>query len=344
MKEQLTQVVSQKAKNKSQLSDLKNRYIVLIYSGLCKKKTLKEIHKKLYDETINRRKVGELVSPKMLNIAFSLTKTLKKQTDNTDYVKRSVNAQYGIDIDEESESNILGYFVYGLLKKKKVENKLSKVITAEVNKIEGASKIDILDETSIENIDNANKEVEKDEKSIDTDKIKIFYLASKHRDCAVDHQDWQGKIYVDADWESINMPFELHNAIDYYLKRNNIQTMQWVINRPVWFITRPNCRHYFRVVSVKEVLENSTRDLLNKYGMSTAIGNRQYLQTINHSTSKRWYDDIRNAQLLLEKYKERLSLHEQMYKENPTPLLKSAIEKDKMLISKWEEYINARNK
>lgn len=89
MKEQLTQIINQKAKNKNQLSNLKNRYIVLIYSGLCKKKSLKEIHKQLYDETINRRKVGDLVSPKMLNMAFSLTKILKKQTDNIDYVKRS---------------------------------------------------------------------------------------------------------------------------------------------------------------------------------------------------------------------------------------------------------------
>lgn len=339
MKEQLTQVIDQKAKNKKQLSNLKNRYIIIIYSGICRKKSLKEIHKQLYDETINKRKVGDLVSPKMLNLAFSLSKVLKKQADNLDYVKSSVKAQYGVDTDEESESNILGYFVYGLLKKKKVENKLSKVITSEVNKIESESKVDILHETSIDNIDNANKE-----KEIDTDKMKIFYLASKHRDCAEDHKDWQGKVYVDADWESINMPFELHNAIDYYLKRNSVQTMQWVISRPVWFITRPNCRHYFRVVSVKEVLENSVRDLLNKYGMSTAIGNRQYMQTTNHPRGKDWYDDIRNAELLLEKYKERLALHEQMYRENPTPILESAIEKDKLLIRKWEEYINERKK
>ena len=66
------------------------------------------------------------------------------------------------------------------------------------------------------------------------------------------------------------------------------------------------------------------------------------LQTLPDGSSKNEKEALKNAQLLLECYEERLYLHEMLYKDNPTELLKNAILKDKMLIKKWKEYISKR--
>ena len=84
------------------------------------------------------------------------------------------------------------------------------------------------------------------------------------------------------------------------------------------------------------------KKLLAKNKMYTAIGNREYLQTIQHATNKEWYQDVRNAQILLEKYEERLSLHQGMYATIKNDILKKAIAKDKMLIEKWKKYLESK--
>ena len=76
--------------------------------------------------------------------------------------------------------------------------------------------------------------------------------------------------------------------------------------------------------------------------MHTAIGDREYLQTIRHSTNKEWYDDIRNSQLILAKYKQRLAYHRELARNYPSDLLQNAIRKDIFLINKWQDYINKR--
>ena len=68
---------------------------------------------------------------------------------------------------------------------------------------------------------------------------KIFYVASSHEDCAEDHKSYQGKIYVDAYYDRHN------RELCDYIRNKNIKTVQWVTGKPAYFITRPNCRHYF---------------------------------------------------------------------------------------------------
>ena len=173
-------------------------------------------------------------------------------------------------------------------------------------------------------------------------KIKVFYLSSKHNDSAKDHKNYQGKMYVDENWAVIPMPYGIHTAIQNYIKTHRVRTIQWVVGRPVWLITRPNCRHYFQELSVKEVLGTSRRNLIKEYDMKSAIGNREYLQTINHSTRYEWYKSVRNAELLVESYKRRLEMHELMYRENPCQLIRKAIVKDKFLIKKWQDFIQEK--
>lgn len=346
MKTSLTEIVQQKQETKKQLSNLKNKYLAIIYGGLSKQQSVKEIHKRLFEETINQKKLGKATSAKMLNVAFSSTNVLSKRINNIASIKKQMKAKYGVDDSSANLPIILGLFVFDLIKKKKVEKSMSIVIIKEADKNEGETKDKVIADTLRQNLDKSRAEVLKSTEmsEIDTDKIMIFYLASAHKDSASDHAPYQGKMYVDENWETIPMHWALHNAIAYYIKTHDVKTMQWVIGKPVWFITRPNCRHYFKELSVKEVLATARTKLIKKYDMKTAIGDRQYLQTMKHSTSKEWYDDVRNAQLLLNSYRERLSMHEMMYHENPCATIKNAIAKDKFLIQKWEKYIDEKTK
>lgn len=319
-----------KSQQKKQLIRLKNRYLVDIYAGLSKGESVKKIHKRLFDETINQKKLGFATSKTMLSVAFKATKTLKNQVGSPMAVGKSVKATYGSTVRESSPLELVSIFVFDLIKKKDVEKSLSKEITSQLDRDEGKRKKDGLKASVDENRKEENP--------------KIFYLASKHNDCALDHKDYQGKMYIDEKWESVIQDERLKKKVSKYVKRNNVRTMQWVMGRPVWFITRPNCRHYFKAIDTKEALKRSVKSLLKKHKMKTAIGNREYLQTLKHPTDRKWYQDIRNAELLLEKYKERLKLHQDMYRESKNEILAMAIQKDKMLIAKWEEYIRSRKK
>lgn len=94
----------------------------------------------------------------------------------------------------------------------------------------------------------------------------VFYLCSTHINPAKDHADWEGKIYVNADWEDRVDP-DMHGKIAAYIRNHDIKTVQWVVGEPVYLITRPNCKHYFIEISVEEVLGNSVRKLLKKHNM-----------------------------------------------------------------------------
>ena len=309
---------------------MKNDYIVTIYKGLVDGKKVREIHKTLYDMTINQKKKGLAVSQQMLKVAMNSVNQLKKKEGSQTFMSGYVKTTYGSVVEESTPLEIAAIFIFDIINKIKLEKQLSHEIVVETDKKEGEAKDKIIS-------DNIKKNRE-------LDYPKIFYLASKHKDSASDHAPYQGKIYVDEKWRNYVPDDEVKKEVLKYITANNVKTIQWVINKPVWFITRPNCRHYFMELGINEVLEIPKTKLLEKYKMETAIGNRQYLQTINHSTSKVWYEDIRNAELLLEKYKERLKLHRNMFVAAPSPILQNAIKKDLTLIAKWEKYILDRKR
>ena len=90
----------------------------------------------------------------------------------------------------------------------------------------------------------------------------IFYITSFYGDCAKDHADYQGKIYVDKDWESI-APKERIEEIRNYINSNKIMTVQEVMDGPVYLTTRPNCRHYFQYIDIDSVLGANTNKEVN---------------------------------------------------------------------------------
>lgn len=165
----------------------------------------------------------------------------------------------------------------------------------------------------------------------------IFYLCSWHGDSAKDHAEWQGKLYYDRFWRRYIKNASLKYEVRSFINDNGLKSMQWVTNRPVWLITRPNCRHYFGRVSINEAFSESVDALLKDKGMKTAEGARSDGQTIRHPINKGWYTK-ENIEAIIAKYKERLAYHEALYKAKPSQLILNYIEKDKMLIRKWQAY------
>lgn len=147
----------------------------------------------------------------------------------------------------------------------------------------------------------------------------LFFLVSKHDDCAKDHEDYQGKIYVNENWRSMTKD----PRVAMYISTNRIRTFQWVTGNPVYMITRPYCRHYFREVSASEVLSNSVNALLNKHHMHEKEGERGVSQTL----------PSRMAEL----YLDRLDYLSEMYKVSPCEELQNYINKTVFLIHKWRK-------
>lgn len=287
------------------LTQLKQTYLVTIYSGIVKHKSVKQIHKDLYDDTMRQKSQGLMLDKVMYNNAKKLTNKLKKE------------------VEDEDEGLLLGISAFKLLKKHKANEYLSQNQYNTVKDFEAKQKKEIIgDEIQY------NREV----------KGMVFYLASEHADSADDHRDFQGKMYIDKDWRDVIKDNKLRAQVVEYVRTNNIKTLQKIMHRPVWFITRPNCRHYFKAVSVEEALNLSPQSLLKKYDMKTKIGDRSVLQTTAHRLRYEGYTR-ENIEGVIEKYRERLALHIQMNKVQTSPLLVNAIKKDKMLINKWNSYL-----
>lgn len=194
--------------------------------------------------------------------------------------------------------DVLAVSILQLYSKQAVNYNASKVVHYEVRKFEDKRKVEILDNTFKENRENG----------------KIFYVASKHADSAEDHKPWQGRIYVDRYWHN----YDTDGRLAKYIRDNDIKTVQWVTGKPVWFVTRPNCRHYFTEYSIDDIL-NGKYHIPNR-----KIGDRR-LQTPQDAN--------------LQYYQDRLRLLYTMYGKYKTALLKKQIDKTKLLIVKWKNLL-----
>ena len=147
------------------------------------------------------------------------------------------------------------------------------------------------------------------------DKGEWFYLASSHNDCAKDHKPYQGRLYVDA-----KAPKEI---IDYAHDRG-LYTLQWVMDAPAYFITRPNCRHYFVSLSIDQVRGQTLKVLRKRHHTHSKVGNRDF-QT--------------PPKAAVEEYEDRLKMLRELYRQYPTESLKAEILKTKLLLDKWKKLI-----
>jgi len=282
---------------------LRDNYLTIIYKGFIDKKSAKEIHKELYDLTINKK----VVDKTMLSNAIKITNKVAKN--------KPANLQ----------GDLLADAIFLLFADMKADKYLTQNIYQKLNKEEGKAKEEALSQELVNN-----------RKLTDP---KIFYLASSHNDCASDHKDYQGKMYIDENWRSVIKDKEQERQISAYIRQHNIKGYNWVIGRPVWLITRPNCRHYFTALPTEKVLNNSVETLTRNYKTHRAYGDRQYLQTISQDKKRKLIGEERNAELMIEKYKERLNTHTELYKTFKSSLVRASINKDKLLIKKWSDYL-----
>ena len=95
----------------------------------------------------------------------------------------------------------------------------------------------------------------------------IFYLCSSHADCAKDHLDYQGKMYVSTDWRDRCPDEATKNRVRAYIRNHKCKTIEEIVGAPVYMTTRPNCRHYFIRMGVEEVMHNSINKLLREHKM-----------------------------------------------------------------------------
>lgn len=189
-------------------------------------------------------------------------------------------------INKDQPIDALALSLVVLFNKMAYDYKATAIINKYTRELDEKNKVDLLKEM----LENKNKP---------------FYMASWHKDSATDHKDWQGKLYYDANATG--------EALDY-ARTHGLQTVQWVTGKPVWFVTRPYCRHYFVQYSLEEV-KKGVKPRRSKIG-------RRDLQT--------------PAKATLEYYTDRLEQLNGLYKIYPIPKLKLQINKTKLLIRKWK--------
>lgn len=144
---------------------------------------------------------------------------------------------------------------------------------------------------------------------------KWIYLASSHNDCAKDHIPYQGKLYYDE---------KAPENIVKWCKKNGYHSIQWVMGEPAWFITRPNCRHYFKSLNFNIVNKYGVKELQRRYKTHRKEGDRDL------STPRK---------VAIEEYTDRLKLLRALYEKHKTEKLRREIDKTELLLKKWKKLI-----
>lgn len=276
------------------------------------------MHKEIRKITKVANNEGIIRTKNMEKFALNLAQKSKKQLDRA---IPTLELEGALDL-------AIALWVFDLFDKKKVFSKTNTISYQVATHYESDSKSELLKLEIDRNRGFGNP--------------RVFYLASSHNDCAKDHIDYQGKIYIDEKWKDLVKSKEIRDEIQKYVNIHNIKTFQWVIGKPVWFITRPNCRHYMKALTTEDVLGHSVDALTRKHKLHTKIG-KEITKTIKHPTNKEWYKE-ENVIDIIKKYKERLEYHESLWEVKKSQPIKRAIEKDKLLIEKWEKVLQLLKK
>lgn len=88
----------------------------------------------------------------------------------------------------------------------------------------------------------------------------VFYMCDVLGDSADDHEDFQGKVYYNAD-------AFIPDNVQEYIDANDILSMQEVMLGDPFLTTRPNCRHNFHAVPTQDVLIDTPKEILDNYGL-----------------------------------------------------------------------------
>ena len=299
----LTRIMEQKASLRKRLNNLRNDVLVNIFVGISKKKPIRELNADIKKITKSSNIPIEYSLP-IMNYGLKISKKANKQI-------------------EEDNTLTMALAVFMLFNRDKSYQKIKSVTNTAIIDFEAKAK---------------EKEIEKDlayNRSLENPKI--FGLVSTHQDSATDHRDFQGKYYFDEKWQNYVKDAERRAEIQAFINKHNLKSFQWVTGKPVWMITRPHCRHYFKWFTVDEVLNTKLNQMLINNSMVHNVGKR-ITQTLAHDLRQKGYKAV-NVQNVIREYEERLEYHSRLYQKIKLPEIKGAIDKDGFLIKKWKNYL-----
>ena len=177
----------------------------------------------------------------------------------------------------------------------------------------GAKKL--INHELMEKAEKEKDKVIKDYISDSREANKWFYLASSHTDSAKDHAPYQGRVYYDD---------KAPEEIVRWAYRKGLYSIQWVMGDPVWFITRPNCRHFFKSLPFDIIKKYNNKDLTRRYKMHRMVGDKSL------ATPRR---------VTVEEYEDRLQMLKSMYREYQTEHLRREMQKIELLIKKHKNLL-----
>ena len=226
-----------------------------------------------------------------------LEKDFKKYGINTPICKNCLNlarffASKLKQDTKETDGIILATLLMKRFEKLKLYQKAISLVNQEVRNKEASVKESIIKRLTSYGIENREN----------------FALVSKHLDSAIDHLDFQGKLYLlTNDLQESELLLARKLGVD--------KTLSSVMQGKPYLITRPNCRHYFITLSESDIGSKSVDTLLIENKMITKVGSRVIKNLRNNTSIK-------------------LNFYKELYKVRKTPYLAKRIKKLKELVEK----------
>ena len=247
---------------------LKRYYQLLLINDLQINALLRQLEKDFKKYGINTP-----ICKKCLNLAQMLANKLKQDTQETDGI-------------------ILATLLMKRFEKLKVYERFIKLVNQEVRNKEASVKERIIRQLTSYGIENREH----------------FALVSKHLDSAIDHLNYQGKLYL--------LTNDLQESELLLANKLGInKTLASVMHDKPYLITRPNCRHYFITLSESDIGSKSVDTLLKENKMITKVGSRVIKNLRNNTSIK-------------------LNYYKELYKVKKIPYLAKRIKKLKELVEK----------
>ena len=247
---------------------LKRYYQLLLINDLQINALLRQLEKDFKKYGINTP-----IYKNCLNLARFLATKLKQDTQETDGI-------------------ILATLLMKRFEKLKVYERFIHLVNQEVRNKEASVKEKIIRQLTSYGIENREH----------------FALVSKHLDSAIDHLNYQGKLYL--------LTNDLQESELLLARRLGIEkTLASVMHDKPYLITRPNCRHYFITLSESDIGNKSVDTLLKENNMITKVGSRVIKNLRNNTSIK-------------------LNYYKELYKVKKIPYLASRIKKLKELVEK----------
>ena len=247
---------------------LKRYYQLLLISDLQINALLRQLEKDFKKYGINTP-----ICKSCLNLARFLAKKLKQDTQETDGI-------------------ILATLLMKRFEKLRVYQRFISLVNQEVRNKEASVKERVIRQLTSYGIENREH----------------FALVSKHLDSAIDHIDFQGKLYL--------LTNDLQESELLLANKLGInKTLASVMHDKPYLITRPNCRHYFITLSESDIGSKSVDILLKENKMITKVGSRVIKNLRNNTSIK-------------------LNYYKELYKVRRIPYLAKRIKKLKELVEK----------